>query len=728
MPYPTSRLALSATLLLPLVAAPLRAQTPAAGADAPSDSILVVGQQEQAALTTPNGTGSRLGLTPLETPATVSVLDGDTIRARGDMSIIEAESRAPGFTSVGSIGNGGTGLSARGFTGQGSILQLIDGVRLFPAAGTISFPNDPWMVQRIDILSGPASVLYGQGALGGAVNVVMRKPDASRTEAEGEIGYGSQNTFHAAAGVGGPIDDRLSYRIDASYRRSDGYVDRGQSRSLALSGTLRWAATDTLVLTVRDDYGDQRPMKYTGTPLIDSRLDTAIRHRNYNVADANIRWLDNRTTFQLDWTPSDAISVTNQAYRLTSHRKWRDLESYCWVAADGNCPNGYNSDPGVPGDIYRTDNLGIGHAQTQWGDQGSIKLSTPLGNGVTNTAVAGFDANLVKLTYSNDFGSDVQESDVDPFRFDPGLFLDTQGIAPRYRTRTSEYAVFAEDRLKFGDHLSLVAGIRYEHDRVQRWTIDYPDGGGTTETYVLNKDLHNTTWRIGGVYQPTATISLYAQYATGVDPLGTLTSFSTGQVQFSNATGNQVEVGAKASFLNGHGTATLSAYRIVKNHLLAQQTLTSPIEQVGRQSSRGIEASVSLDLPQGFGIDANGTILDAHFDDFISGGADYHGKTPPNVPETAANLWLRWDVTRKLQARAGLRYVGHSYSDNANQFRVPGYATVDATLSYALTRRLAVDVHVYNLADKAYAITTYNDQQWILGRPRSVDISLRAGF
>ena len=68
----------------------------------------------------------------------------------------------------------------------------------------------------------------------------------------------------------------------------------------------------------------------------------------------------------------------------------------------------------------------------------------------------------------------------------------------------------------------LFTGVRYEHDRVQRWTINYPATGGTTESYVLDKTLRNTTWRVGGVYQPTSTISLYAQYATGVDPLGTL--------------------------------------------------------------------------------------------------------------------------------------------------------------------------------------------------------------
>ena len=711
-----------------------------AASDAASPDILVLGQ-EQNALTLPTATGSRLGLSVLETPASVTELSGDEIRARGDLSIVDAVTRAPGITSVANPGNGYTALAARGFSGQGSVLQLVDGVRLFPVAGTITFPTDPWTVDRIEVLSGPASVLYGQGALGGAINVITKQPNMDRTVFDAEAGYGSQDTKHIAVGIGGPIAPTLGYRVDASWRDSDGYVDRGNSRSLALSGALRYAPSDTLSFTLRDDYGNDHPIKYFGTPLIDGKLDTRIRHRNYNVGDSNIHFRDNRTTLTAEWAPTDWIKISNVAYRMTSKRLFKELESYCWVGADGECPNGYNSgsdlfDPAPPGTIYRTDNYGIVHDQTQYGDQGTISFSNPIAGTIHNDLVVGFDYNTVKLTYGNDFGSDLQEDVVDPFSFDPGLFYDTQGIAPRYKTRTHEYAFFAEDRLKLNDQLSVVGGVRYERDRVSRSNIVYDASGvktGEVNAFPAGIDarrMHNTTWRVGAVYQPTPAISLYAQYSTGVDPLGTLTTYTTSasQFYFTNAKGDQVEAGVKASFLDGRGSATLAAYRIVKKNLVAQRTLTSPVEQIGQRSAKGIEASVSVDLPAGFGIDANGTVLDAKYDDFISGGTSYTGNTPPNVPETAANLWLRWNGFARFQARAGLRYVGHRYSDDANTFRIPAYAVVDANISYALTKQVAIDLRVYNLFDKNYATTTYNDQQWLLGRPRSIDVAIRAHF
>lgn len=254
-------------------------------------------------------------------------------------------------------------------------------------------------------------------------------------------------------------------------------------------------------------------------------------------------------------------------------------------------------------------------------------------------------------------------------------------------------------------------------------TGDSPALNGGATAY---KKLNSTTWRVGGVYQPSENLSLYAQYATAVDPLGTLTTFSgsASQFQLTYADGFQYEAGVKGLFMGGNGSFTLAAYRLIKQNLFTQTVTGGAIDQVGQRSSQGIEASLDLTLPAGFGFSANGTVLDANFDEF----AGFEDKTPPGVPETAANVELRWSDSDRISARANLRYVGRRFTDNANDFRVPAYTVVDLGASYALTDNVALDLRLYNLFDADYAVSTYADEQWILGRPRSVDLTLRASF
>ena len=104
------------------------------------------------------------------------------------------------------------------------------------ASGTVTFPFDTWSAERIEVLRGPASVLYGEGAIGGVINVVPKRPTDYFT-AEGEVAYGTDNTKRFGVGAGGPVSDQLSYRLDASGTQSDGWLDQnGEFSKLALSG------------------------------------------------------------------------------------------------------------------------------------------------------------------------------------------------------------------------------------------------------------------------------------------------------------------------------------------------------------------------------------------------------------------------------------------------------------------------------------------------------------
>jgi iron complex outermembrane recepter protein len=146
-------------------------------ADDVLDEVVVKAPAEPRAainLNKTNSTASRLGLTAKETPASVEAVDSETIRQRGDISIKEAVTRTTGITDISTPGNGQS-FSSRGFTGNNSVAQAEDGVRLVTGAGTLTYPSDTWGYERIEVLRGPASVIFGDGSAGGVINSVRKK-------------------------------------------------------------------------------------------------------------------------------------------------------------------------------------------------------------------------------------------------------------------------------------------------------------------------------------------------------------------------------------------------------------------------------------------------------------------------------------------------------------------------------------------------------------------------
>jgi iron complex outermembrane receptor protein len=181
---------------------------------------------------------------------------------------------------------------------------------------------------------------------------------------------------------------------------------------------------------------------------------------------------------------------------------------------------------------------------------------------------------------------------------------------------------------------------------------------------------------------------------------------------------------------------TLAAYRIVKKDLLSQDpTSANPedVQQVGEQSSRGLEASVALNINDRWRIDANAALLNAKFDEFGEEDDDgnivsRNGRRPPSVPEQAANLWVSWAVNEQWLARAGLRYVGKRFTDNANQLELPSYTVIDAGVDWAPLPQLSLTASLRNLTDEVYAVAAYTTSEWILGQPRTAELTARYRF
>ncbi|WP_156355234.1 TonB-dependent receptor domain-containing protein, partial [Pseudomonas endophytica] len=145
---------------------------------------------------------------------------------------------------------------------------------------------------------------------------------------------------------------------------------------------------------------------------------------------------------------------------------------------------------------------------------------------------------------------------------------------------------------------------------------------------------------------------------------------------------------------------------------------------IGEQSSRGLEASLDLQLPHRWQLQANAAIVRAQYDKFDQGGVSLKGNRPAEVPRRTANLWLSKALTDDVNAGAGVRYVDARYADLANTAVLPSYTVVDATVSWKALPKTTLGLRLNNLFNRQYALSQYNDgQQWIMGEPRSAFVT-----
>jgi iron complex outermembrane receptor protein len=698
-PAARARIATLCALVLPL----LNANAVSAAEDTTLPTVVVSSRADDGGLHSQTATGSNLDLSRFDTPASVDAITRDQLERRGDTSLLDAITRAPGISAMPHPGNGGSSVAARGFTDTLSVMRLYDGMRQYGGAG-LTFPFDTWAVERIEVLRGPASVIYGDGAIGAVINVVPKKPTRGAIQSELQAALGTESSRRFAIGSGGAIDDKWSYRFDASTDRSDGWVERGEYSNRAFSGAVRLDISPRLNVQLDVAKGRQKPMKYFGTPLIGGKPDPALEEKNYNVADSVMKYDDRWIDVLVNWSPNDKVGVRSRFYDIDSDRHWRDVEAYRYNPATRL--------------IDRSDATEIYHRQSQTGNTTDAAFKGGL-LGMANQFSVGFDVNSSDFRHTNNTYVGSAPS-VDPYNPVPGAFSSPVPTIPRYDSEAKQYALFAEDRLALDDRWSLLAGVRYDHATLRRTDL-------VANRLAYDKTSTNVGWRLGTVFQVTPSLAVYGQYAKAADPISSLFFLSAANSQFKNATGRQVEVGVKQAFAQGGGEWTLAVYDITKNNLLTRDPANPARSlQVGERSSRGIEATVMAVLAPGWSAEANASLLRARFEDFseASGGrlVSRAGNVPPDVPQRLANVWLNWEFMRAWTASAGLRYVGERNADNANTLKLPSYAVTDASLRWQLSADTNLTLRVANVFDKRYFTTAYyTPTQWFYGQDRRAD-------
>ncbi|MBA3595142.1 MAG: TonB-dependent siderophore receptor [Polaromonas sp.] len=679
-----------------------------------------------------SGTASRLGLTVRETPASVEILSQDVIQERGARTFTEALRGASGI-SGGGAPSSPTTLSTRGFT---TLTYLYDGTRS-SGAGFTNRVQDTWNYDRIEILKGPASVLFGDGAIGGVINFITKRPDRANPGAEALVSYGSHGSYRTAVGKGGALGESGAYRFDYSRNETKvGTIANNREKLDHFTSGVSLALSSALKLDLSFDYLRDDNKVYYGTPLIPGALatqptgvvstsdgrviDRRLAGLNYNVSDqdnsSETMWWRARLTAKLtpEWTLRNELSI-NQA-----DRTFLSSESAVFVA-----PNLINRDQTLITHDQKSifNRLDASHV----GKIGGLSNRFTIGAEISKSD---FDS---LRRFSNGSASTNNVLRVNAFNPNVGVFNYNPALSTGAGNRTDvtsdtkTASVFVEDALKLTDAFTLVGGLRHDHINIKRTIRDL--NANTFSSF--GTSYGSNAVRLGAVYDLSKDSTVYAQYTNAATPVGSLFLLSSANAAFPLSRGKQVEVGFKQSLPEQRFEWTAALYQIELGNVLSRDPANPGVTiNNGQQSSRGIELSAAWRPTRQLTLAGNVAALRARFDTLIeAGNVSRVGNVPTNVPERVMNLFATYKLeSMPMELGAAVNRTGKMYTDTANTIQINGYTTADAWVSYRLKPAL-LTFRVRNLADKLYASYTGRSTSQVLLAPgRTFEVAAKFDF
>jgi iron complex outermembrane receptor protein len=650
--------------------------------------------------------GTRLGIPVLELPASLSVVTNELIVERGARTAVEAVELSVGMNAqigVGSIPS----YSTRGFSGN-SVSIMRNGIRQNTSSQS-SRPVDTFIMDRVEVLKGPGSLMYGEGAIGAAVNYVSREP-GPLFGGQALLSFGSFNTHREGIGLNIPLRDSLSVRIDAAHSGTDGHADRSDQALDSVAGSVRWTPGDRVNLLASGTYTDDNTTSYYGTPYIDGGIDSRTRLLNYNMRDNIARSHNSWGSLQTDIDLGSGWTLRDYFFAATHRFDWRNME-------------GYRYDPATEMVDVRSYFL-IWRDDTLFGNRLDARKTLVAGGRTVDinigTSLERNDLRRAGLSDSSVVFS-VDPYDPEPI-VDPGL-----DYAPQRDVLINTRSIYGETLVQVTGRLKLIGGLRWESIH-----LDY------TTTSVTPNTLDTTeytpfTGRAGAVFSVAANANFYVSYSRAVEPTTQFVSLSGSDQIYSLTPGRQWEGGFKTSIAEGRVSLTLAYFDIEKRDILTTSFIDGvrTAQQIGRQVSRGVELALAGRVASTFHLSGDVAFTGARFDDFTEIVGDTNvsrdGNAPTNAPRIIANLTPSF-ILGPFEVSSTLRYVGDRYGDNANERIVAGYTTVQAAVAYSFAESYRITVRGRNLTDEIYTPGHANADYMRLAEPRSVDVTLDMRF
>jgi iron complex outermembrane receptor protein len=695
---------------------------------------------------------SRLGLTVRQTPASVDVIDQQTIRDQGYRTTPETVQGAVGVLSLDAAG-APAGFSMRGFDFS-QVNVLYDGIKIGPQSFT-SRVIDTANLDRVEFMKGPSSLMSGDGAIGGAVNYVLKQPTTGPIQNEAFISADSLGSIRSGfASSGSTSLEGLDYRIGVSQDRINSFIDDDHKDLANLSTRFNYRMSEVFKTFAEIEYRKDAGNSYWGTPVVPAAfagpfatsgvvsgsafshsfnnnflgpvtIDSRTLTTNYNVLDnftgATELWL--RGGFE--WALTDNMTLKSQIYSYYAKRSWLDSETYAL-----NYDIKTNTATGVDRDRFF-----VSHDQKVFGNVTDFVWNSQI-FGMENRFVAQLAASSNDILFKEDFGGFPQDTValVGPDRGFYGPFTDLE-------TRSSHLDSVAgsfEERLKITPTLALIGGVRLEDLALTRNASD--NTGAVLPNFPFTKTWTPVSYRAAYTWEPIGGLTFYSQYSTAFDP-AVASIFSIQPTLPLVLTSSRIyETGVKQLFWGNKAEWTFSAFDIVRRNIFQAQG-GQTFKVAGEIATKGVEIAAAVRPIDGWKIWGNLAFTHTRYVNFDFDGGSFSGNTPPNVAPIIANAGASYRYERwwwPVEIGASVRHVGRRYLWDDNAVVMDAYTVADAFifLDFEKPRMLPtvektrLAFRVRNLTNKVYAAFSdpgYPDQIY-LGAPRTYEAALSFKF
>ena len=641
-----------------------------------------------------------------DVPQTINVIPPEVIRDQAALSLQDTLRNVAGVGL--SHGDGQRDqVSIRGFTSIGD--QFVDGFR-----DDAMYFRDLSNVESVEVVKGPAAVLYGRGSSGGLVNRVTKKPGIDVSDVAVTLGSWTQKRGEFDVGRA-PAGSDWSWRLTGAAEDANSYRSQQFLKRMAIAPSVQWKpSADTSLMLQAELLRDKRLTDF-GIPAWHGRPVNVPARTYYGSANAR----------DADTSESKVSSLTATFnHRFSDSLRLRNALRYYHYQLDrqNTLPAGTTNEAAGTVALTRS---GIDRKEHGVFNQTELVQNLRTGS-IAHEVLYGLELgqqNKDGLSYSGGTLATVNLwNPVLPIAPLNGGGTLSASALNRYRTR----ALYVQDQITISPEWKALVGLRY--DRFGQATDNRMPGQ-------VDFSRTDATWspRAGLLWQPSPAQSYYVSVSRSYQPSAEMFGLTAANTNIKPERTTNYEIGAKLDLLDGRATATASLFQLERTGIkTTDPTAPSRVIPIGTQRTRGLELSLAGEVRPGTQVMLSYAYLDARItqSNTIDAGQAVQGKRATITPKNSLSAWVNQRIGDAWSVGGGVSYVGARFANPGNTVTIPAYTVVDAMAQYRIGRATTLQLNVRNLFNRSYIVSAHGTSPNLNlpGAPRNATLTLRHSF